>query len=560
MYTHDPPKEEENILIVDSAADISCVGQGFSILFHSGETMTLNTALANSPSTTFSIVSAASVIIDPVSSMEIIIIINQAVHIPDLKQHESLLHADQARHHNVRVNDVAKCFHDHYGRPGRQNIEVDGYTIPLKHDGRKYFVNIRKPQKEDWDHCPIIELTSPEPWSYEGIIRRNKRNGEYTNNERKEWSYRLGQLNPEITKHTLSATMQLVQDVEAESRTFPRRHIKCRLPCLRPRRLAEGFSSDTFFPNVRTSRGYTCVQVFVGTQSGYTYVVPLKTKVYAYTALQDFIRQVGAPLFITVDMAKEENIGEWLSICRTYCIPQRASELMYQHQNKVERRIQNIKRRTTILMKIHSTSTKYWDYAVEYSVELINHTAIHRLGWRTPYEALMGDTPDISVFRLIFYEPIYYLELNVQFPKPNMLPGRFMGIARMTGDTFTFVILTDDGIKSIALHRSVIKHRDITSKDPYADYNTEEPTCNPIETETYDNNLWDEPTPINIPDHGNEKLDDEVIISESSPTIIFAGGIEGTPGSTEEIYNHFNPELKCENIDDIISSKFGETD
>jgi hypothetical protein len=170
----------------------------------------------------------------------------------------------------------------------------------------------------------------------------------------------------------------------------------------------------------------------------------------------------------------------------------------------------------------------------------------------------MGDTPDISVFRFIFYEPIYYLEPNVQFPKPNMLPGRFMGIARTTGDTFTFLILTDDGIKSIALHRSVIKRRSITSKDPYANYNTEEPPCNPIETGTYDNNLWDEP--INIPDHGNERVDDEVIISESSPTIIFAGGIEGTPERTEEIYNHFNLELKCEDIDDIISSKFGEMD
>jgi hypothetical protein len=90
MYTHDTPHEEENILIIDSTADISCVGQGFTVLFHSGERMTLSTAIASAPSNTFDIVTAAAVVIDPSSSREIIIIINQAVFIPDLKQHESL--------------------------------------------------------------------------------------------------------------------------------------------------------------------------------------------------------------------------------------------------------------------------------------------------------------------------------------------------------------------------------------------------------------------------------------------------------------------------------------
>jgi hypothetical protein len=113
--------------------------------------------------------------------------------------------------------------------------------------------------------------------------------------EIKEWSYRLGRLNLEATKHTLSATTQLVKSVEAERRLFPWRHIKCRLPSLRPRRLTEGVSSDTFFPNVKSTRGFTCVQVFLGVRSGYTYVVPLKHKAYVYTALQDFIRYVPPP-------------------------------------------------------------------------------------------------------------------------------------------------------------------------------------------------------------------------------------------------------------------------
>ncbi len=558
MYTHVSPHEEENILIIDSAADISCVGQGFAILFQSGEKMILNTALASAPSNTFDIVTAAAVVSDPSSSKEVIIVINQAVYIPDLKQHESLLHSDQARHHNVQVNDIARCFYDCEGRAGRQNIEVEGTTIPLKHDGRKYFLSIREPREEDWDLCQVIELTSPESWNSVIKTRRNKRLNEFTDEDVKRWSQRLGRLNLETTKYTLMATTQLVSSVEAENRMVPRRHFKCRLPCLRPRRLSEGFSSDTFFPSMRSTRGYTCAQIFVGSRSGYTYVMPLKNKAYAYTALQDFIREVGAPQYLAVDAAREENLGEWLSICRRYCIPQHTSEPSYQNQNRVERRIQDVKRRTMVLMSTYSAPSRYWDYGVEYSVELINHTAVRKLGWRTPYEALHGDTPDISVFRYTFYEPVYYLEPNVHFPNPNMLPGRFMGIARTTGDAFTFIVMTDDGIKSIALHRSVIRHRDNTSRDPYANYNIDSPTTDvtqepdPSTTEP----LQQEDTTTTSPEDCTPS--EEIILDDDAETIIFAGNDHPNQPNTGEVYNHFDAELRCDDIDDIISSKFDD--
>jgi hypothetical protein len=64
IFTHDPPAPSENIRIVDSAADISCVDIGFTVLFHNGEKMTMNTTLVRSPSNTFDIVSAAVVVED----------------------------------------------------------------------------------------------------------------------------------------------------------------------------------------------------------------------------------------------------------------------------------------------------------------------------------------------------------------------------------------------------------------------------------------------------------------------------------------------------------------
>jgi hypothetical protein len=117
--------------------------------------------------------------------------------------------------------------------------------------------------------------------------------------------------------------MQLITSVETENRIYPRRHLKCRLPRLRPKQINEGFSSGTFFTDTKSSRGFTCIQVFVSIESGYTVVYPLKKKAYAYTTvLQDFIQYVRAPAYINLDAAIEENLGEWLVICRTYSMTQ----------------------------------------------------------------------------------------------------------------------------------------------------------------------------------------------------------------------------------------------
>jgi hypothetical protein len=563
MYNDKIPHVDMNIIITDSAADISCVGKGFQILFKSGETTCVGMALAKAQTNTFDIVTAAAVVIDPNTSRNIIIIINQAAHIPDLEQNESLLHTEQVRHHNVRINDLASCFHDSEGKPGRQSIEVDGFIIPLRHDGLKCFLHIREPNESDWKHCHIVELTSPESWSAQAMMRRVKKNKMYSDKEIEDWSERLGRLNKETVKHTLAATTQLINSVEAENRIVPRRHLKCRLPSLRPRRINEGFSLDTFFSDAKSSRGFTCAQIFVGVESGYTVIYPLKNKVYAYTALQDFIRYVGAPTYIKVDAARKENLGEWLAICRTYSIPQRTSEPGYQHQNKVERRIQDVKRRGSILMSTYKAPSRYWDYAVEYAVEIINHTAVCRLGWRTPYESLHGETPDISVFRFKFFEPIHYLNSNAQFPQPNMLPGRFMGIAHTTGDAFTFIVVTDGDRKGITLHRSVIRRRQETDHERHMIYDVDWQGCTSgnssnevrMDTSKGEDDRWK--TII------EQTEGEEIIMSEaghenpntSMGTTHIEDGLYRKV-NTEVVYDYYDTNHKCENIESIISTEF----
>lgn len=461
MFTDTVPSASEHILIVDCAADQSCIGRGFKILYHTGEEITLNGAIAGMRGGNFPIVSAAAIAIDPTTSQEFIIIIHQAAYNPDLAQNESLLHTDQARFHGVKVNDLANCYVDGYGNPGLQNIQVEQHTIPLCHDGVKSFIRVREPTPEEWRSHVLLELTSPEPWGVATVYnRRTLRDASWTPAKLKEWRRRLGNIPEAVVVKTLENSTQLVESVEAETRSTPRRHFLCRLPQLRPRRLNEGFFTDPFFPDETSVRGYNVAQMFRGDRSGYLFVDFAKGKGYAPVTLQNFIRNVGAPQYIGSDNALEETGGEWGAICRTTCIAQRTSEADQQNQNKVERTIQDIKRKTKLIIDMNDAPRKFWCYAVAYAVELSNHTAAKRLNWKTPYEAHFGDTPDISVFRFSFWETIYYHDPHARFPNPNLLAGRFLGIARTTGDAFTFYIYTQKPHgHNVVLARSVIRRR-----------------------------------------------------------------------------------------------------
>jgi hypothetical protein len=58
--------------------------------------------------------------------------------------------------------------------------------IPLRHDGLKYFLRIREPNNSDWEHCHIVELTSPESWCRKVMARWVKKNKDYSEEEIKD--------------------------------------------------------------------------------------------------------------------------------------------------------------------------------------------------------------------------------------------------------------------------------------------------------------------------------------------------------------------------------------
>ena len=102
-----------------------------------------------------------------------------------------------------------------------------------------------------------------------------------------------------------------------------------------------------------------------------------------------------------------------------------------------------------------------WMECISHVVYMLNHMAHPRLKNRTPYEAAMGWTPDISaLLHYYFYQPIYYYDkITTSFPDSKERIGWWIGVAEHTGDALTYKILT-------ANHRILLRSVICPTEDP----------------------------------------------------------------------------------------------
>jgi hypothetical protein len=106
----------------------------------------------------------------------------------------------------------------------------------------------------------------------------------------------------------------------------------------------------------------------------------------------------------------------------------------------------------------------FWCYCLTWVSDCLNHTAHQQLNWKTPSELLNSVTPDISVFRFVSFEPIWYYKPAVKYPDPNFMPGHFVGISWNSGDAFTYRIWACPEGKQLSeghkLVRNIVKSQD----------------------------------------------------------------------------------------------------
>jgi transposase InsO family protein len=233
------------------------------------------------------------------------------------------------------------------------------------------------------------------------------------------------------------------------------RHFKSRFPILNRHRLHETFCTDTWFSSTTAIHGYTCAQIFYGTTSRYISCYPMHKEADGPNILEDFVRNDGAPFTLKSDNSQMQSSDAWMDICRKYNIRQSFTEPHHPHQNQAERSIQEVKRMVNSIMDKTGSPDNLWAFCTKYVVYILNRLAHPDLQWRTPLEKCFGDTPDISnVLHHCFFDKILYYCPNESFPATKEKLGRFIGFAENTGDSLTYIILTED---DEVLHRSVIR-------------------------------------------------------------------------------------------------------
>ena len=489
--------------VIDPGATEDLVGGlGWRIIHVSKRTETLSGAVNGMGTVTLPKVDAVTAVTDDTGDVHLLGFGN-VTYDGRITQHESLLNSHHMRDHGCVVNDIAKK------HGGEQNMKLKFdekiVHIPLSFDGDIMKLKIREPNEEElatlgvaWILPAIVNHTSQSirrsrVSMQEFHIQDPSRRDEIPDEEvgvqpqtmpanrvkfgndvvLKDWKQLLGFPSDEVLEKTLESTTQLcAEPVEMERRELPRQHRKKRLHPLHPRRLRGRTDSDTFFSSVKSIRGYKCVQLFVHVPSDYLFVRCMQREKHSHAAYQDYVREIGAPTVLITDNSQTQTGTKWQSTSRKIMTKQRKFAPHNQNQNKAERRIQDAKHKTMQIMGRACAPLVFWCYALIHVIDCLNHLAKKSLNWRTSYEILNGDTPDLSAFRFSFWQPVEYYDPVAKFPDSQWKRGRFLGIAWDSGDQFTFKIWTDhddDWKNGKELTRNIVRPRKLVLSRPRTD-------------------------------------------------------------------------------------------
>ena len=224
------------------------------------------------------------------------------------------------------------------------------------------------------------------------------------------------------------------------------------------------FSTDTFQSKVKSLRGNKYFQLFCN-QGTFTKPYCMKSRKDAHLALDKFLHEIGVPSELHSDGAEELVKGPWDTICQRYKIYRTRNEPHSPWQNLAERTGGIIKSRTRDMMRRTNTPIVLWDYCVEYNSEIrcMTATDIFDLNGRTPFENVLGFTPDISeLVEFSWFEWVWYH--NPVDPTVDQI-GRWMGPAHNVGQGLAYYVLNTNAEVVVCSTVSKVSDDEISPMD-----------------------------------------------------------------------------------------------
>ena len=177
--------------------------------------------------------------------------------------------------------------------------------------------------------------------------------------------------------------------------------------------LRSGVFTDTHFNDTTSVRGNNCALLFV-TDDGHCRIYPLPSKGQAFDKLDLYCSTVGIPLFLVSDNVGEETGSDWERVRKKSLFQQRTTEPHSPWQNRAEREIQELKRHFRRIMHRAKCPEQFWDYSIDYTLQIRERMSRHLTNERTPIEKLTGITPDVSEYLHIdYYGWVKYHDVRV---------------------------------------------------------------------------------------------------------------------------------------------------
>ncbi|KAL7491253.1 hypothetical protein ACHAWT_000649 [Skeletonema menzelii] len=333
----------------------------------------------------------------------------------------------------------------------------------------------------------------------------------------------------EVVQHTFDAATRYYPHLSAVNRITD--HIRSHFPAANADRRHEIVGSDSIFFDLVAQGGSTGAQFFIGRRSYFMSIYPQRSDGEFINALTDEIRYRGAMDVILTDNARAEISNRVKDVLRHYRIRDHQSEPHYQQQNIAERFIQELKKLANRVLNTSGCPPEMIIHVLEYVVFIWNRTARRMLGWRTPIEALTGQTPDISMLlHHRFWDIVYisnYQEGSRGFPsRSTEILCRFIGYAETVGHSMTFKVW-NPATRQV-LYRSRL--RKATPEDTNHPANNGNDDDQAREPDAEDEEEWDDNFPEQMNDGDDQTGDDNGELHDS-PT---GGSLDGETGGNSE--------------------------
>jgi hypothetical protein len=495
---------------LDSHADTCIAGQNYVVQHFTGVTCEVYPYDKSYEPQVVKIVDAITAYDDAASVETYILVLNQALHMPN--QEPSLFCPNQLRHNGLIVNECPTQWADPtMEHPHSIIFPNEDVIIPLEMNGIMSGFSTRKPTELEINNCTWLTLTSTQTWDpssnefeeqeerYENqaneligksagrrvlcstnrVLSAFSRDSQICSTLREcgntldddaflegmlssrrivstaASKTRHSTISPELLakrwgcgQKTAERTLKVTTQKGIRSAVHPlHRRYSTKQQQLKYNRLDTTFYADTLFASQKSLRGNTMSNLFIN-DTQFMHIAHMDKKSQSHLTLTELCQEVGVPNRLHTDGAKELNLGKWGEKVRELEIKQTLSEPYSQFQNRAESGIRELKKKCGRIGKRMGVPKPLWDYLATYVAETHSRTAhpLWNLHGRTPYEITVGETPDISEWFEYEFYEPCWYLDNADFPDTKMKLGRWLGVAHRIGQAMVYYVIPKSGV------------------------------------------------------------------------------------------------------------------